>query len=285
MPENLSTCPDGETQTPKVMRHSATAADQGETPDVGDTALPAEVIALIEALSAKRANDPLWNQTPEQLLRSKVFVKTIGDLFVALEKGLTPSIDNASTLVIKPDSPFPHRPQGESWRNLERILSEIKELGGTSVDALHRLVATVANRLGIDRRNVFDMSPAEFLLALKGNFPPPPPAKPKRKKAKSGSGGHNSKKTAILAALDTHHGRDGVKCKSKPIASKTLASGLGVSKGTVSEFFKTHFGGRKTYLELCETGKLGLKLAMLNGEVPAFQEWVGIERPDLLADG
>jgi hypothetical protein len=88
----------------------------------------------------------------------------------------------------------------------------------------------------------------------------------KRQKRSTNNGDARRK---IIASITLHHQYDNGSClTTEPAQVNVLARQCRVSASTVSDFFKSQFGGHAKYRNLCmEATLIGRALMILNGEV------------------
>ena len=106
--------------------------------------------------------------------------------------------------------------------------------------------------------------------ALKGKME----SQKKRKQGKASV--WSGKQQIVLAALVEYHQLYSTSVEnSEPATVAEIAKKAEVNKGTVSRFFKKAFGGYSQYKAYCLEGALGMRLAVLIGDVPSLREAQG----------
>lgn len=136
-------------------------------------------------------------------------------------------------------------------------------LQSAPTDDLQALAEAVDREIDASIRELWPTMPAGQKASSYGDDTKAQPAKP----ARSTSSGEARAK--IIAALTQHHGYDNGSCTNlEPVGVNKLAQEIGVSKSTVSTFFKEQFDGHNKYKVACRiAGTLGNSLKMLNGEL------------------
>jgi len=118
-------------------------------------------------------------------------------------------------------------------------------------------------------------SPEAYLDALHDALLGNEETREKQRKQRKASA-WTAKQQLILAALCAHHKHYGRGVENgEPATVAEIAKAAGVDKGTVSRFFKKAFGGYSQYKVYCQREAVGLRLAVLMGDVPSLQELSG----------
>ncbi len=106
-------------------------------------------------------------------------IRTVGDLWKALQQGKTPAVAVSAISLRPPYGPnilqpkFPEPADQLKWDVLERALALCDAEGGDRAEAMRKLIARVALAMGVDRREIVNMPLARFVEAT-----PPPAGEP-----------------------------------------------------------------------------------------------------------
>jgi hypothetical protein len=100
-------------------------------------------------------------------------VRTVGDLWKALQEGKTPAIAVSAVSLRPPYGPnilqpkFPIPADQLKWDVLERAITLCKHEGGNPAEAMEKLIARIALARWVDRREIINMPLPEFVQAAK----------------------------------------------------------------------------------------------------------------------
>jgi hypothetical protein len=129
------------------------------------------------------------------------------------------------------------------------------------------------------REVLFELKEAEVLQSLKRLIenPPESAAKPVAKQPVKRTPAAQIDATLFARLLQHHEWEDGKASNRTPLEQKQLCVATGLPESTVCNRFRKWFGGQAEYEAACQSGRIGLVLLKVIGEMPSFRQLSGVD--------